>query len=195
MDSDQTGAQNDRTLQGLRQAPLALFILGVMLSRLGQPGLSRSPNLTVTIPLLGAAILLWFGIGKYYENRFGFAEPRAEKARKAITGLLLVLFYAAFYLIETNAAGGGARPYPISLSGIFVGVLFVGMGRSANRPDYLGFGLLLIGESILPLFLRRPLTDPLFGALGLLYGLTFSIGLLAISVVDHIRLMRSVHPG
>ncbi|HEY3343437.1 MAG TPA: hypothetical protein VGJ97_00825, partial [Anaerolineaceae bacterium] len=146
------------------------------------------------VPLLFVTILLWVGAGKYYEKTFGFGEPRADQVRKVITGLLLALFYAGFFLIETNAAGGGLRPYPVSLSGIFVGILFIGIGRSSHRVYYQAFGLLLAGESLLPIFIGRTLSDPVFGALGLLFGITFGLGLLVISIVDHIRLVRGFHP-
>jgi hypothetical protein len=190
-----TTTQDYPALQGLRQVPLALFIIGVMLQRLGLLGLGRSINLTFAFPLLFAMALLWYGIGKYYERTFGFVEPKTEKWRKALTGLILVLVYAGFFVMETNSVNG-VRPFPVSLSGIFIGVLYAGLGRNSRRPYYVAFGLILIGESLLPLPLGRPLTDPWFGTLGALFGLTFGIGLLIVSLVDHIRLTHAFrHPA
>ncbi len=177
-------------LQGLRQVPLALFIAGIALKRAGIVGSVEINLITFGVPLLFAMILLWYGIGKYYERRFGFVEPRAEKGRKALTALFLVLVFAGFLAIEFNGYGGQFF-LPVSLSGIFLGFLYFSTGRSTRRLYYVVFGALLILEGLLPLPLGKTVLDPVYGTLGILYGLTFGLGLLVISLIDHIRLVRA----
>jgi len=132
-------------------------------------------------------ILLWVGIGRVYGRIYGHIEPPADRGRNAVTALLLLILYALFLVVEL----GGHSALPVSLSGMFVGFLFVGRGRGSHRWVDVVFGALLVAEGLLPLPLGKPINDPLFGTLGALYGLTFGIGLLAISLIDHIRLVRA----
>ncbi len=182
-----TTTQDYPSLQGLRQAPLAIFIAGVALKRAGVIGLGEISPITFGFPLLFAMILLWLGIGRFYTRAYGSVQPQADKGRKVLTALFLVLFYAGFLVIEL----GGRAALPVSLSGIFIGFLYVGLGRRTRRAYYVVFGALLVAEGLLPLPLGKPLSDPVFGTLGVIYGLTFGLGLLAVSLIDHVRLVRA----
>jgi hypothetical protein len=184
---DPPATQESPYLQGLRQAPLAIFVAGIALKRAGLLGLGEINLIAFGIPLLLTMILLWVGIGRLYARTYGLVQPEAEKGPKAITALLLVILYALFLLVEL----GGRSSLPVSLSGIFVGFLYIGLGRRSQRAYRIVFGALLVAEGLLPLPLGKPITDTLFGTLGALYGLTFGVGLLVISLIDHVRLVHS----
>jgi hypothetical protein len=183
---DHPTAQDNPYLEGLRQAPLAILVAGVALKRAGWLGLNEINLVVFGIVLFIVMAMLWVGIGWVYARAFGLVVPPADQGRKAVTALLLIILYALFLIVEL----GGRSALQVSLSGMFVGFLFVGLGRTTRRGYDVLFGALLVAEGLLPLLSGKPIIDPVFGTLGALYGLTFGAGLLAISLVDHFRLVR-----
>lgn len=193
-------AANYGHLQGLRKAPLGLFVW--LLAAAGALALAWDPEGDAVVPaayvyavvalivaLFAGALALHGRIRVYYERRYGSVgpHPRVPTRRKVL--------YGAIVLAVLNSA-------PVFIMLLGVAMLFAHWPERRFQAHYVGLGALLVGYGLvflvglaLALTLFPGLLDVVFGlhyfgrliTLGAL-GLYFVVG----GLLDHLLLVRTM---
>jgi hypothetical protein len=179
-------------LQGLRLVPFGLFLLFLGLQRLGLPYLGQQGDLTFTLPFLAFVIFLWFIIGRYYESTFGKVEPLSK--RKAQLRLERFWFIGlVLCIVLENGLFRAGIDLRFSLIEDFIGLSFLWIGVKTHRWYYDLAGILTLIMSILPLVTRTGLGNQWFGSFGIVFSTGFGILYCLIGLLDHFRLVSSLH--
>jgi len=188
--------QNYNSLQGLRMVPFGLFYLASAAGWLGKQG-----DCTFSIPALVLAILLYFGLGAYYRQRFGrvhHAPVNLGPIRLAVESpVWFVVGLGAFLVFwAISALDYFLRP-PVSLLGLSLaaGLAAVWLLPTFRpRVHYLVMAILVTGISLLPLAgfsSGNEILAPVEGTLlYIVLGSIFVVG----GLMDHLILVRVLKP-
>ena len=192
--------ENYEDLQGLKWAPAGLLVLIVYVSVIFtsfEITTKFVADIVVTLAVLvGVALLVsFFGIRRYYENRYGRVRvvPRIFRRRRAYGGLvvlvvMLVTFYLAAFVYEIRSI----EPYPFFL------ILFGAVEMLERWPEirfrahhfFTGVLMTVAGLVLLIFTLQgNPYSEILF--VHVLVGL-FVLQLTVGGALDHLLLVRTM---
>ena len=180
-------------LQGLRIIPLGLLFLIFPLQLLNLPVLGRQGNCTITLPLLVAAIVSWFWIGKYYQKTFGKVEPLVDHKRLYVQGAITVILVIAVIVLE-NVLFRNRREPPFNMIEFIVALAALYAGIKTQRWYYSLGGLLMGAASFLPLILGVGAGDFIFGEFGACFDILYGLLIILIGILDHLRLVKYFQP-
>lgn len=170
-------------LQGLKAIPFGMLLFILAFQDLGWLG--EAGNCSVTLPLFLVMLAFLFAIDQYYVNHLGRVKPVNRRTQMQETTVFLSIF--ALVIVLENFL----QP-PFSLLGVAVGGLFFWIGINSKRYYYLPLGAMVVIASFLPWFLAVPLTDPVYGSLGVMLKMVFGLVIMLAGVIDHFMLMRAL---
>lgn len=171
-------------LQGLKAIPfgLLLFVLAAQdLGWLGERG-----NCSVTLPLFFVMLAVLFAIDQYYVNTLGRVKPVNRRSQMQETTMFLLIF--ALVIVTENLI----QP-PYSLLGLAVGGMFLSTGMRSKRYYYLPLGAIVVIASFLPWFMNVPLTDVIYGSLGVALKVIIGLAIMLAGIIDHFMMMRALN--
>jgi hypothetical protein len=181
---------NYENLQGLRAAPLALWITAVGIVQVGSLG-PRWLQLLVVASILPAS-LLYLLIGAYYHRMFGRVRQQRSKAHLAYLALFGLCFAGLAIDIWLHP--------PVFALGFAVMLIFAAYWWEHRefRLHYLLVGLISGLISLVPLVallangqVIATLNPPFVS----IFNITFGVMWLLLCVVDHLILLRSFAPA
>ena len=180
-------------LQGLRIIPIGLLFLIFPLQNLNLPVLGRQGNCTVTLPLLLAAIVCWFWIGRYYEKNFGRVEALVDRGRRSVTAPIVLFVFIAAVIVEIVLFRNHLA-LPFSLIELLVAVAALYAGIKTRRWYHSLAGVLLGMAAFLPLIPGAGVGDPIFGEFGIIFNVLYGLSIVFVGVLDHLRLLSYFQP-
>ena len=179
--------KNYRTLQGLRQVPIGIFLLAVAISNSG-----IWPWYTVWKPVSDLCVLALMLVGHalvgvYYKKNFGQVQPVTRSERDTRIGIVFVLTLVVAFVLDVVFWP------PVSVIGLTLAAgLFGGWWKDGKlKVHYVPAAGVLAVVSLLPL-MSTITPEQLFGV-----GIPLSLGVVTIfiGVGDHLVLKRFLPPA
>ncbi|MGF1473545.1 MAG: hypothetical protein ACFB50_17630 [Rubrobacteraceae bacterium] len=191
--------ENYEDLQGLRRVPIGLLALGIYTFVVFTGFEIRTKfvaDIVVTLAVFAGVVLLiaYFGIRRYYENRYGRVRvvPRVFRRGRTHGFVVFIIIIATAYSILWMREMQAIEPYPFSLIGLGTMEVFERWPEKRFRPHrfVLGTVLTLSGFILLILALQgNPYSEILFLHLLAAY---LVLDLVVGGILDHLLLVRTM---
>jgi hypothetical protein len=179
--------QNYSALQGLKLLPFGLFMMLTSTRDLNWTWLGPQGDCTITLPMLIAAILLYFVIDRYYARRFGMVRQKHVDTQWLMGIAFLGLVFGVIIL---EAA---VRP-PFSILGLLISLLLVYAGLRTHRWYYWVVGLALALLNLLPILAGFTWRTFASGRFGFWWNISLGLAWVVLGVLDHLRLVSALKP-
>ena len=185
--------ENYHNLQGLKMVPLGLWFVAAGAGDAGWwPWFFKTGRPVSHLLGLGLAWFLSWLIGRYYKYNYGQVQPSPQTQRK---GRLVTIVGLPALLIAL--AVDWSMKLPVSLVALLITAYFLTAYLCSSgrfRKHYVVIALLFAGLGLMPLLLRVPLSDRIWGPGGVMFTLLLGLGLIAGGILDHLLLVRTLKP-
>lgn len=183
--------ENYELLQGLRMVPFGLWFLVMAVGDLAHIPALQQGRLDYPFLLLIVVGGLYWWSGVYYVHTYGRVRQRAKSmGQKLLAGWPLLLFVAGIaidVLLEL----------PVSFLAIALSFYFFVPFMKALpllRVHYAFIGLVMLGLSLMPLFVAGSLKLEFFAPSGAYFLLGMGLALIVAGVLDHLWLRSVMQP-